>query len=170
MPRIKYALLKVHVHVREHVHVHLNLHVHAYEHAHVHIHANAHVHKYAHIFLKTILINLTLIYSSCKLNRVNLSFSSVWLTVFTQGAFLVSGKRSLLKTVFIVKEFENASLITWYNRSFAKTVTFNGHVILRASRAYSNIHQGLKQRSILKLSQFGVDGGKVFLRAELLTG
>ena len=27
----------------------------------------------------------------------------------------------------MVKEFENASLITWYNRSFAKTVTFNGH-------------------------------------------
>ena len=75
LPLIKYALLKVHVHVREHVHVHLNLHVHAYEHAHVHIHAHAHVHKYAHIFLKTILINLTLIYSSCKLNRVKFIFS-----------------------------------------------------------------------------------------------
>lgn len=70
----------------------------------------------------------------------------------------------------MVKEFENASLITWYNRSFANSDIQWPRNPWSITRAYSNIHQGLKQRSILKLSQFGVDGGKVFLRAELLTG
>ena len=36
------------------------------------------------------------------------------------------------------------------------------------TRACSNIHQGLKQRSILKLSQFGVDGGKVFFTGRII--